>query len=390
MPADLALARDRKASGEKIRLVSFALAGLAALGGRRYPRRRNNQQPTFVPAPRVEEEPAVIRRILRRNTSVVRIAVLVCALAPLLVAREAAAQAELTVPAGLPDWAFNIPDKIQPSAVRPEGIVKAPGSPKEYDAAKIAGNATPPDWFPDEHPAAPRSVTGGPGIKFACGSCHLMSGQGHPEAADVAGQPAAYLIRQMAYYKAGTRLDDARMGPLAKSTSDEDIRQAAEYFAALKPAVWVKVIETDAPPRTFIATAGRHRQLHPDGGTEPIGHRILEIPADPFRTEIRDPHSGFIAYVPPGSIARGETLVKGEGSGTTVPCARCHGAALQGLGEVPRLAGLQPLYVARQLFDMRYGSSAGEAAALMKPVVANLSEDDIIAISSYLGSLPPQ
>jgi len=25
----------------------------------------------------------------------------------------------------------------------------------------------------------------------------------------------------------------------------------------------------------------------------------------------------------------------------------------------------------------------------MKPVVANLSEDDIIAISSYLGSLPP-
>ena len=53
------------------------------------------------------------------------------------------------------------------------------------------------------------------------------------------------------------------------------------------------------------------------------------------------------------------------------------------------LAGLQPLYVARQLFDIRHGSSAGKAAALMKPVVANLSEDDIIAISSYLGSLPP-
>ncbi len=48
--------------------------------------------------------------------------------------------------------------------------------------------------------------------------------------------PAAYLIRQMAYYKAGTRKDDERMGPIAKVTSDEDIRQAAEYFAALKPA----------------------------------------------------------------------------------------------------------------------------------------------------------
>jgi len=113
-------------------------------------------------------------------------------------------------------------------------------------------------------------------------------------------------------------------------------------------------------------------------------------PADPFRTEIRDPHSGFIAYVPPGSIARGEALVKGGASGKTVQCALCHGETLKGLGEVPRLAGLQPLYVARQLYDMRHGSSAGKAAALMKPVVANLSDDDIIAISSYLGSLPPQ
>ena len=330
-----------------------------------------------------------MRRILRTKTSV-RISVLVCALAPLLIVRQLTAQATLTVPAGLPDWAFNIPDKIQPTAVRVEGIVRAPGSAKEYEAAKIAGNANPPDWFPDEHPAAPPSVKGGPGITLACGSCHLMSGQGHSESADLAGMPAEYLIRQMAYYKAGTRKDDARMGPLAKATSDEDVREAAEYFAALKPSVFVKVIETASPPKTFIATAGRHRQLHPDGGTEPIGHRILQIPADPFRTEIRDPHSGFIAYVPPGSIARGEALVKGGGSGKTVQCAICHGEGLKGLGEVPRLAGLQPLYIARQLFDMRYGSSAGKAAALMKAAVKNLSDDDIIAISSYLGSLPPQ
>jgi cytochrome c553 len=325
----------------------------------------------------------VIRRILRANPSV-RIAVLACAFAPLLMARELGAQEALKVPEGLPDWAFNIPDKVQPSAVKPEGIVRAPGSAKEYEWAKVAGNGNPPDWFPDEHPAAPRSVTGGPGMRFACGSCHLMSGQGHPEAADIAGMPAEYLIRQMTYYKAGARKDDARMGPIAVATSDEDARQAAEYFAALKPAAWVKVIETATPPKTFIATAGRHRQLHPDGGTEPIGRRILEIPADPFRTEIRDPHSGFIAYVPPGSIAKGEALVKGG------QCALCHGEALKGLGEVPRLAGLQPLFIARQLFDIRHGSSAGKAVELMKPVVANLSEDDIIAISSYLGSLPPQ
>jgi cytochrome c553 len=304
--------------------------------------------------------------------------------------RQLGAQQALKVPDGLPDWAFNIPDRVQPTAVKLEGIIKAPGSAKEYAATKIAGNANPPDWFPDQHPPAPRVVAGGPEIRFACGSCHLMSGQGHPESADIAGMPAAYLIRQMANYKAGTRQDEARMGPIAKAAADDDVRQAAEYFASLKPGVWVKVIETATPPKTFIATAGRHRQLHPDGGTEPIGRRILEIPADPFRTEIRDPHSGFIAYVPPGSIAKGEELAKGGESGKTLACAPCHGDALQGKGEVPRLAGLQPLYVARQLFDLQYGSRGGKAAEQMKPIVANLSEDDIIAISSYLGSLPPQ
>ncbi len=308
----------------------------------------------------------MISRILRANTS---IAVLICALASLLTMQDSNAQEPLTRPEGLPDWAFNIPDKEQPSAVRPQGMVRAPGSAREYEWAKVSGNTNPPDWFPDEHPPAPPSVAGGPGRRFACGACHLMSGQGHPESADLAAMPAEYLIQGM---------------------SDEDVRQAAEYFASLKPRVWVKVIETATPPRTFIATSGRHRVLHPDGGTEPIGRRILEIPEDPYRTEIRDPHSGFIAYVPLGSIAKGEALVKGGESAKTVPCAICHGEGLKGMGEVPRLAGLQPLYIARQLFDMRHGSSAGKAAELMKPVVANLSEDDIIAISSYLGSLPAQ
>jgi cytochrome c553 len=318
----------------------------------------------------------VIDQIIRRQS--------LCAALLLAVAVDLYPQAPITVPAGLPDWAFNIPDKVQPASVRPEGVVRAQGSRKEYDASKIAGNSNPPDWFPEEHGPAPKSVIGGPGITMACGSCHLMSGQGHSESADLAGMPAEYLIRQMAYYKTGTRKDDARMGPIAQATSDEDVRQAAEYFAAQKPRTFVSVIETATPPRTFIATAGRHRQLHPEGGTEPIGRRILQTPMNPMATEIRDPHSGFLAYVPPGSIAKGETLVK-KGA-----CALCHGETLNGLGEVPRLAGLQPLYIARQLFDLQYGSSNGRAAALMKGPVAHLSQDDIIAISAYLGSLLPE
>ncbi|HMA72062.1 MAG TPA: hypothetical protein VKP67_11320, partial [Xanthobacteraceae bacterium] len=62
----------------------------------------------------------MIPRVVRTNTSI-RIAVVVCALAPLLVAQKLNAQEALKVPEGLPDWAFNIPDKVQPTAVRVEG-----------------------------------------------------------------------------------------------------------------------------------------------------------------------------------------------------------------------------------------------------------------------------
>ena len=293
-----------------------------------------------------------------------------------------------TIPNGLPEWAYNIPDKVQPPEPHVPATVRAVGSSKEYEASAIAGNANPPDWFPDEHPPAPRSVTGP--MPNACGSCHLMSGQGHPESADIAGMPAEYIIRQMKYFKSGARKEEGRMGPIARTVSDEDVRGAAAYFAALTPVPFVRVIETATPPKTYVSADARHRRIHPDGGTEPIGRRVIQIPEDPMRTTIRDPHSGFIAYVPPGSIGRGAALAETGNADKTIQCALCHGDALTGLGEVPRIAGLQPVYVARQLITMKNGTSAGANAALMKKVVANLSEDDIIALSAYLGSLPPR
>jgi cytochrome c553 len=310
--------------------------------------------------------------------------------APLLVA-AVAAQTPLSIPNGLPSWAFNIPDKVQPPTARTTGPVHVPGSSQEYEAARVANGANPPDWFPDEHPPAPRIVKGEAGVALqACGACHLMSGQGHPESADIAALPVEYFVRQMHYFKSGARKEDTRMGPIAKATSEEDVRQAAEYFAAIKPIPWVKVIETATPPKTYVSAAARHRLEVPGGGTEPIGHRIIETPVDPIRTANRDPHSPFLAYVPPGSIAQGEALVKTGGSGKTISCAICHGDDLKGLGEVPRIAGLQPVYIARQLICIQNGSSAGTAVALMKKVVSNLSEDDIISISAYLGSLAPR
>src|ERR1051325_1654914 len=295
--------------------------------------------------------------------------------------------APTTIPNGLPGWAYNIPDKVQPPEAKVPATVRVAGSAKEYEATAIAGNANPPDWFPDEHPAAPKSVKGP--MANACGSCHLMSGQGHPESADIAGMPAAYILRQMNYFKTGARKEEARMGPIARAISEQDAREAAEYFASVKPSVFVKVIETATPPKTYVSADARHRRIMPDGGTEPIGHRIIQVPDDPMQVTVRNPHSGFIAYEPPGSIKKGEALAKG-GGGKTIQCDICHGEKLTGLGEVPRLAGLQPVYVARQLIQMQNGSSAGANAALMKRVVAKLTEDDIISLAAYVGSLPPQ
>jgi cytochrome c553 len=297
------------------------------------------------------------------------------------------APAPLVFPEGLPDWAFNVPDPVQPPAQPIAGVVRVPGSAREYDAAAIAGNSNPPDWFPAEHPPAPRVVAGP--TPNACGSCHLMSGQGHPESADIAHLSVEYFLRQMRDFKSGARREVNRMEPIARALSDEDARLAAEYYAALEPAPFVDVIETATPPKTYVSVTARHRVLSPEGGTEPMGRRIVQIPKDPFRTNIRDPKSGFIAYVPPGSLRRGEELVS-TGGGVTTPCAQCHGEALTGAGDVPRIAGMQPVYLARQLIGMRSGSSAGEGSAPMKPAVANLSDDDVIAISAYVGSLPPR
>ena len=114
-----------------------------------------------------------------------------------------------------------------------------------------------------------------------------------------------------------------------------------------------------------------------------LGNRILEVPENPEFTErMRSPRSGFIAYVPPGSVAKGEVLVS-KGGGKTVQCGICHGADLQGMANVPGIADRPVSYLVRQLFDMKQGS---RQTTLMKPAVANLTEDDMIAIGAYLGS----
>jgi cytochrome c553 len=57
---------------------------------------------------------------------------------------------------------------------------------------------------------------------------------------------------------------------------------------------------------------------------------------------------------------------------------------------VPGIAGRSPSYLARQMFDMQVGARHGEWAELMKPIVAKLTEEDLVNIVAYVSSrMPP-
>jgi cytochrome c553 len=252
-----------------------------------------------------------------------------------------------------------------------------------------------PDWHPDDHPAMPDVVAHGrqPDVR-ACGACHRVEGTGGPENASLAGLPAAYIAQQMADYKSGARKFAGPqrspvllMTAIAKAATEEEAQVAAAYFSTLKPKSNIKVVETDTVPATQIARV--FYMIVKDGGTEPIGDRIVEVPEDAAQFEHRDSRSQFVAYVPKGSIAKGEALARTGGPGITTPCANCHSPDLKGMDAVPGIAGRSPSYLVRQIYDFQQHRREGSAGALMAPVVEKLSHDDMISLAAYVSSLKP-
>ncbi len=292
----------------------------------------------------------------------------------------------------IPAWAYGtVPAEPPPLQKAPDlGPHHIADSPLEFTVAQIRNPFGPADWFPGDHPAMPPIVANGSKPNaMACGFCHYPNGKGRPENAGVSGLPVEYFIQTMNDFKNDLRSsadprkkNTANMIRFAKNMTDAEVRDAAEYFAKMPWTPWIKVVETATIPKNKTSV-GMYIPLE---GTEPLGHRLIEMPVKPEDTELlRDPHSGFIAYAPIGSIHRGELLVK-NGGGKTTPCGVCHGADLKGMGPVPGIAGRSPSYVARQLYDIQAGTRKGAWSELMKPVVAKLSNDDLIAIAAYTAS----
>jgi cytochrome c553 len=294
-------------------------------------------------------------------------------------------------------WAYAISPAV-PQEPDDGTVHSLPGAERGFTLDQIRARFGPADWFPGDHPLMPSIVAFGredAGI-WACALCHYPNGKGKTENAAVAGLEPGYFIQQIHDMRAGLRrsanaekANTNLMIAYAQNMTDEEIEAAAQYFGSMAWSPWFEVVETDTVPKTYLR-GGLHLRFEGDeAGVEPIGRRIVESPIDTEGTEtLRNPRSGFIAYVPVGAVAAGEGLAR-TGGGKTIQCAICHGEALDGLGLVPGLRGRSPSYIARQLFDFQQGTRRGTWAPLMQSVVERLTGDDILHLSAYLASLPP-
>lgn len=298
----------------------------------------------------------------------------------------------------IPVWAYGTdPDKAThaPKGPLDTSLKQLPGASLKFTQAQAQNPFGPADWFPDDHPAMPDIVASGrkPVIQ-ACAFCHFPNGKGKPENAGISGLPVSYFVEQMHEFRDDQRKsadsrkkNTALMSVFAKAMTDQEIQQAAEYFGSMKWTPWIKVVETDMAPKTRTS-AGMYLPI-PGTGEEKLGERIIEVPINPDGTEeLRNPRSGFIAYVPFGSIEKGRELVANGGK-RTIACGICHGDDLQGLGPVPGIAGHSPSYMARQLYDMQQGTRNGSWTELMKPVVRKMNQQDILDVAAYVSSLQP-
>ncbi len=183
-----------------------------------------------------------------------------------------------------PDWAYPVnPPNFTPRA--DDGAPRrVPDSTAGYTVSQLRDLFSAPVWHPDDHPPLPPIVAHGrkPAV-FACGVCHRADGPGGPENANIAGLPAAYIVQQMADYKGGARTTafperapQKNMIALAKAITDDEVREAAAYFAARTPRRNVRVIESADVPVTVVA--GWFLADARTGAREPIGKRVIEVP----------------------------------------------------------------------------------------------------------------
>lgn len=262
------------------------------------------------------------------------------------------------------------------------------GSKLQYSQTEIDNKFSAPDWFPEQHSPMPEIVKFGKKPKvWACASCHLASGLGHPESSTLAGLSESYMIQQLEAFASGQRIDyTGHMNRMAALLTKQEMQVISKWFATLKPRSFITVKEVSQVPTTYVDSTRMRKVNKSEKATIPLANRIIEVAQNESLVHKRAPYGAFISYVPVGSIAAGKTLVE-TGNAKTIPCASCHGINLTGTAIAPSIAGNFGIYTVRQLHGFKAATRSSPQSVMMSPVVARLSDIDIINISAYLSSL---
>ncbi len=189
-------------------------------------------------------------------------------------------------------------------------------------------------------PGAVLAQAGGPGVA-ACSSCHGERGEGKAAGGfpRLAGQPAAYLARQLALYADGGR-EHPVMSPVARSLDQAARLAVSNHYAGL-----------------VSASAG----------------------ADVAGAASR------------ASLERGRTLAqRGDERLRVQGCNNCHGPDGTGNAPVfPSLAAQVKPYLVAALHGFKDGRRRTDTSRQMNDVAASLSPADIDAVAHWYASRAP-
>lgn len=179
------------------------------------------------------------------------------------------------------------------------------------------------------------SADAGKAKAITCAACHGPDGNSvNPVWPSIAGQHPTYIVDQLQAFKNGTRNEPLMLGQ-AMMLTDEDMRDLAVYFS--------------------------------------------ELPA------------ATKAVANPATLDHGERLYRGGSRDNNTPaCIACHGPNGRGnpAASYPTLKGQYAVYIAAQLRAYASGARRSDGATrVMRDIAAKLSEEDIVAVSSYVQGL---
>ncbi|MDX2367795.1 MAG: c-type cytochrome [Colwellia sp.] len=184
-----------------------------------------------------------------------------------------------------------------------------------------------------------------------CGACHGATGHSpSPTYPNLAGQKAAYIVKQLADFKSGARTD-MMMAPMAANLSEQDMADLAAYFSSQERASEKATATTDSSASAPTASASS---------------------------------ANIITFTPAKAIYAGDVKAGQEKSAM---CASCHGAdGNSPIAIYPKLAGQSASYIAKQLADFKSGDRVDP---VMVGMVAALSEQDMNDLAAYFAVQTP-